>query len=183
MSSSAFTYSELSPSRLSFPPFHSTDVVPMLLLVLGMAVAFLGFRLSRLFCFITGLVLGMYAVDTLFLSQSELRHAALPLIVISLVSLVAGVTLLLLHELTLSAMLGYVLALFVMAADNGRLLGWGVGRWLAVIAAPIAVYAAGRKHLVSVADSASSLPSTPGRVSVNTDRVRCVAAVAALRLC
>ena len=153
--SSPFSFPSVDPTHLLLPPFHSSDVIPAILLVYGMAVAFLGFRLSRFFCFTLGFVLGLYFIDQLFISQTAIRHAGLPLIVITLVSLVSAVTLLLLHELTLSAVLGYILADFLIAADNGRVLGWGIGRWIAIIAVQAAVLAAGRKNWVS------SLPLCP----------------------
>ena len=161
MSASAFSFSTLSPSHLPLPAFHSTDLIPALLIVYGLAVAFLGVRISRFFCFTVGFVLGAYYVDELFITETAIRHAGLPLIVITLVSLVAAVTALLLHELLLSVMLGYLLADFVIAADNGRVLGWGIGRWIAIGAVCTAVLLAGRKNWVSARTSITDLHCLP----------------------
>ena len=143
---SPFSFGSMDSARLPLPSFHSSDVVPCVLMLYGMLVAFLGFRVSRFFCFTLGFVLGVYFVDDLFFSQTAIRHAGLPLIVITLVSLVSAVTFLLLNEILLCALLGYVLADFVIAADNGRVLGWGLGRWAMILVAQAAVLAAGRKN-------------------------------------
>ena len=160
MSSDPFSFPSVGdPTKFSLPAFHASDLLPAFLILYGMAIAFLGYRLSRFFCFTLGFVFGVYFIDSLFFSQTAIRHAGLPLIIITLVSLVTAVTLLLLNEVALCALLGYLLADFIIAADNGRILGWGMGRWLMIIAAQVAVLAAGRKNWVSAACNPTPPPS------------------------
>ena len=157
MASTSFSLPHFDSSPISVPMFHATDVLPAVLLFYGLAVAFLGFRLSRFFCFTLGLVVGAYYVDNLFQSQSNVRHLGLPLVVITLVALVSAVTTLLLHVVTLSALLGYVLALLVLAMDNGRLFGWGVGRWIPIVALQAGLLVAGRKNWTMLVVTATAV--------------------------
>src|SRR3978361_633115 len=117
--SPTFSLPDFDPTQF-LPVFHSDDILPLILLVFGMCVSFLGYRVSRFACFLIGFILGCYLVQDLFQSQTVIRHAVFPIIVLTLVSLVSAVTFLLLHVITLSVLVGYIIALFIIAADNGR---------------------------------------------------------------
>jgi len=130
------------PSLMNVP---WDDVTLVLIALIGLSVALLGHRLSRIFCFISGFIFGACIIDHIFLAEASVRHTTLPIVVLLLMATVLGVGLLLLHSVTLAAALGYVVATGIWGIDHGKYLGWGIGPSIIMACCIIAALILGKK--------------------------------------